>query len=89
MFDEKDLIVKDDRIYYENDGRVLAEIDFEDIGEKRMNIGHTFVHESLRGQGVGVVLVNRAVRLIKEKGYTVQATCSYAKKCIEENNLDN
>ena len=36
MFDEKDLIVKDDRIYYENDGRVLAKIDFEDIGEKRI-----------------------------------------------------
>ena len=61
-------------------------LDFEDIGEKRMNIGHTFVDESLRGHGVGAILVGKAVQLIKDKGYTVHVTCSYAKKCIQENN---
>lgn len=88
MIDEKDLIIRDDRIYYEKDGKILAEVDFEDIGEKRMNIGHTYVDESLRGHGVGNILVGKAVQLIKEKGYTVHATCSYAKKCIKENNWD-
>ena len=88
MVDEKDLIIREDRIYYEKDGKILAEVYFEDIGEKRMNIGHTYVDESLRGHGVGRILVEKAIQLIKEKGYTVHATCSYAKKCIKENNWD-
>ena len=88
MFSEKNLVFRDDRIFYEREGKVLAEIDFEDIGENRMNIGHVYVDESLRGNGVGNVLVEKAVKFIKDKGYVVQATCPFARKYLQENNCE-
>ena len=72
MFSEKDLVFRDDRIFYEREGKVLAEIDFEDIGENRMNIGPVFVDESLRGNGVGNVNVENAVNYNKVTGYVVR-----------------
>ena len=49
------------------------------------NIDHTFVDDSLRGQGIGSKLVEEAVSTIKEKGAKVQATCPFASKWLEEN----
>lgn len=46
-------------------------------------INHTYVDNSQRGQGVASELVRRAVEKIKEEGYEVEATCSYAKMWLE------
>jgi predicted GNAT family acetyltransferase len=53
-----------------------------------MNIGHVYVDESLRGNGVGNVLVEKAVKYIKDKGYVVQATCPFARKYLQENECE-
>lgn len=77
--------IEENRIYYEKDGKILAEIEFEKIGENTYNIYHTFVDESLRGQGVASKLVEKAVEEITNKNGKVEATCSYAKAWLEKN----
>ena len=66
------------RIYYEEDGKLLAEITFIDSDENSMTINHTFVDDSLRGQGIASQLVQAAVNEIKKQKKHVKASCSYA-----------
>ena len=78
-------IKEPNRIYIQDEtGKVIAEITFEEIEKGIYNIDHTYVDEVLRGQGIASKLVAEAVKAIKEKGGKVEATCSYAKKWIEE-----
>lgn len=75
--------VEKNRIYYEENGKLLAEITF--IGEEDvMTINHTFVDDSLRGQGIASQLVQEAVNEIKRQNKKVQASCSYAVKWLEK-----
>ena len=75
------------RIYLENDnGDVVAEIEYEEIESGVYNIYHTFVDDSLRGQGIASQLVKEAVKTIESIGGKVEATCSYAKHWLEKNN---
>lgn len=81
-----DLKKEFNRIYIEDsNGKIIAEIEFEEIQKNVYNIYHTFVDESLRGKGVASKLVNEAVNEIKLRNGEVQATCSYAKKWLEKN----
>lgn len=76
--------IEENRIYYEEAGKVLAEIEFEKVRENTYNIFHTFVDESLRGQGVASKLVEKAVEEITKRNGKVEATCSYAKAWLEK-----
>lgn len=76
---------EENRIYLDNEeGKILAQIEFEELENNKFNIYHTFVDESLRGQGIASKLVKMAVDEIQSKGGTVLATCSYAKSWIEK-----
>lgn len=76
----------DSSIYLENEnGSIIAEITFYEIKKGVFNINHTFVDESLRGQGIAAKLVELAVEEIRYRNGKVEATCSYAKKWIEKN----
>jgi len=78
-------IKEENRIYATNtDKKTVAEITFYEIENGVYNINHTFVDDSLRGQGIGSKLVEEAVKIIKERGAKVQATCPFASKWIEE-----
>jgi len=80
-----DFIKEQNRIYAENSQKkAIAEVTFYEIEDGVYNIDHTFVDDSLRGQGIGSKLVEEAVDLIKSKGCKVQATCPFASKWIEE-----
>mgnify|MGYP003286029979 FL=1 len=46
-------------------GRAIAEITFPDIDEDTVDINHTFVDESLRGQGMAGKLMEAAVNQIQ------------------------
>ena len=77
---------EENRIYAEDEeGNIVAEITFQEVEEGIYDINHTFVDESLRGQGIAGKLVEEAVKTIKERGAKVQATCSYASKWLEKN----
>ncbi len=77
-----------DRIYKEDDtGKLIAEITFPETEPGVFCIDHTFVDESLRGQGVAQLLMTQAVEEIKSKGGIIEATCSFAKHWLEKNYL--
>lgn len=61
------------------DGDVtLAEIDFPYIENNIICITHTFVSDTLRGQGIASKLVEKVIEIAKEKNLKVKASCSYA-----------
>ena len=79
-------IKEENRIYATNiDNETVAEVTFYEIENGLYNIDHTFVDDSLRGQGVGSKLVQEAVNTIREKGAQIQATCPFASKWLKEN----
>ena len=81
-----EFIKENSRIYsLDDNGKVVAEITFYESENGIFIIEHTFVEESLRGQGIAGKLVEMAVEEIKKRGGKVEATCSYAKKWLENN----
>lgn len=84
--EELNFVEEAERIYVENEkGIKVAEIEFPNMGNNRYIINHTFVDDSLRGQGVASKLVEMAIEKITKAGGTYDATCSYAKAWIEKN----
>jgi predicted GNAT family acetyltransferase len=83
-----DFNYEENRIYKEDeDGKLLCEITFTEIKPGLYNINHTFVDESLRGQGIAKILVEEAIKTIRKKNGKITATCSYAKNYLEKNNI--
>ena len=83
-----DFIHEKNRIFAVNEeGRLIAEVTFPNIGDYVVNINHTFVDASLRGQGVASQLLEEAYEEIKKQGKTAVMTCSYAKKWFAHNPL--
>ncbi len=80
----RNYITEENRISLQDENwNILAEIDFEKMDEKTYNISRTFVDDSLRGQGIGSELVEKAITYLTWKWYKVSATCSYAKKTVK------
>ena len=80
----RNYITEENRISLQDENwNILAEIDFEKIDDKTYNIFRTFVDDSVRWQGIGGELVERAVAYLTSKWYKVSATCSYAKKTVK------
>ena len=80
----RNYITEGNRIYLRDENwNILAEIDFEKIDGKTYNIFRTFVDDSVRWQGIGGELVERAIAYLTSKWYKVSATCSYAKKTVK------
>ncbi len=63
--------------YYENE-KLLAEIVFPFITENTIIITHTFVDESLKGQGIGKKLVEEVIGYAKRNNLHIKASCSFA-----------
>jgi predicted GNAT family acetyltransferase len=82
---ETKFITEENRIYA-NDvaGNLIAEITFPDEGLGVVNINHTFVDDSLRGQGIAGTLVTLAYDKIKSQGKTAKLTCPYAVQWFEK-----
>lgn len=77
-------ITEHSRIYAEDEsGKVVAEITFP-AKDGVATIDHTFVDESLRGQGVAGRLMEAAVAKIRADGNEVAATCSYAARWLRD-----
>ena len=80
-----EFIVEKNRIYCQDKEAVLlAEVLFPDIDAGAVAVTHTFVDESLRGQGIADQLMIQAVLKIREDGKRVQPVCSYAVKWFEK-----
>lgn len=53
-------------------------------GPKKMIIEHTEVDESLRGQGIGLLLLERLVEFVREEEIKVIPLCPFAKAQFKE-----
>lgn len=75
---------EDHRIYMKDEnGKLIAEITFPFVSDRKVNIDHTFVDDSLRGQGVAGQLVQAAIGQIRKAGWDMTATCSYTQAWLE------
>ena len=64
-------------------GNLLAELTFP-VKNGVAELDHTFVDDSLRGQGVAGQLVAAAVEQLRAEGMKARPTCSYAVKWFGE-----
>lgn len=79
-----DFIHESNRIYLNNEyGKAIAEVTFPDISNSEVNIDHTFVDGSLRGQGMASKLMKALVDDLKRNNKKAKATCSYAVEWFE------
>jgi len=63
---------------YHSDSNLLAEVTFPDVDDNTVNINHTFVDDSLRGQGIAGQLMKAAADQLRSEGKKAVLTCSYA-----------
>ena len=71
------------KFFVEQDGELLAEMTYaKEPG--RMIIEHTEVDESLRGQNIGLQLVESGIEYAREQRLKIIPLCKFAKKVIEE-----
>ncbi len=76
---------EENRIFAVNEvGHVIAEVAFPNVGDNVVNINHTFVDVSLRGQGIASLLLDEAYKEVKRQNKKAIATCSYAVKWFDE-----
>lgn len=67
------------RIYaLKDDGSLLAEVTFPQIREGVVEIDHTFVDPSLRGQGIAAQLLEQLVAYLRSNKLKAELTCPYA-----------
>lgn len=81
-----DFKYEDGRIYLEDaNGKLLAEVTYPAVSSKVSEINHTFVDNSLRGQGIAGQLLLACAERLRSEGRRAIPTCSYAKGWFEKN----
>ncbi|WP_024294618.1 GNAT family N-acetyltransferase [Lacrimispora indolis] len=69
---------------FHSDNNLLAEVTFPEVDQNTVDINHTFVDESLRGQGVAGQLMEAVAEQLRSQGKKAILTCSYAIKWFEK-----
>ena len=74
-----------EKIWLENEeGKVVAYVEFPEINGV-VNVMHTVVDKSLRGQGIAGKLMMALVEKMEKEGRKLELTCSYAIDWFEKN----
>lgn len=58
-------------------GKKVAKLTYFFIDQNTINANHTYVDESLRGQGVAEKLYQALVKFVREQGLNLIPSCSY------------
>ena len=69
-------------IYLDDKGNILGEVDYPYISSNVVDVNHTYVDISLRGQGIANLLLTYAFNYFRENNIKVKCSCSYAIKWI-------
>lgn len=69
----------------DTNNNTLAEVTFPDVDENTVNINHTYVDNSLRGQGIAGKLMKAAAQQLRSQNKKAVLTCSFAIKWFERN----
>jgi predicted GNAT family acetyltransferase len=73
-----------DRFYMgESEDKALAEVTFKKHKDNIIILDHTYVNRSLRGKGMGKILVDRVVAYARENKLKIIPTCPFAKDIME------
>lgn len=79
-------ISEENRIYINNEANeMVGEVTFPTMYENVVNINHTYVADSLRGQGIAGNLLEQTAIKLRSEHKKAYATCSYAIKWFHEN----
>ncbi len=70
--------------FYELDGEIKGEMTYSAAGDTKIIIDHTSIHDSLRGKGVGMALVEAAVSFSRESNIKIIPLCPYAKSVFDK-----
>ena len=63
----------------------LAEITYHFRDDRILVIDHTYVSDTLRGQGVGGILVRKVAEFARKENKKIVPLCSYAKRVMIQN----
>lgn len=69
------------------DSDAEAKITYRLLDEQRIDFDHTFVPPEFRGKGVAGKLLDAAVEWAQQEGYTLNASCSYARVKLQRMKL--
>lgn len=74
-------VKKDNNQFYIGDNieNFLAKVTYVPTGEDKIIIDHTIVSETLKGQGVGGILVKKVIDLAREENKKIIPLCPFAK----------
>ena len=70
--------------YVEQEGKIMAELDYYMTTPENMIIEHTYVSKALRGQNVGEQLVLAAVEYARQHHIKITAVCSFTKSVFKK-----
>ena len=70
--------------YVDDEGTSLARVTFPALEGDVVEIDHTFVDESLRGQGIAGKLMEQLAQELRETHRRAKPTCSYAVSWFEK-----
>lgn len=73
---------KENILYINDDNKEVARVDFV-YSNNSIIITHTFVDDSLRGQGIAKKLMQDIENIALRDNKKLEATCSYAKRYLE------
>ena len=82
-----EFITESNRIICLDNGKQVGEVTFPETSAGAFDINHTFVDPSMQGKGIAAELVRRAIEEIKSRNGKLTASCSYAQRYIEKNNI--
>ncbi|HCM89562.1 MULTISPECIES: GNAT family N-acetyltransferase [Vagococcus] len=71
------------RFYLTEEGKMIAEITWEILGDGSIDVNHTFVDSSQRGKGLAEKLVLEVIKKAQIENITIIPTCSYVAKYFE------
>ena len=70
--------VLENRIVYTDGQQELACITYPEVAPGVVDISHTFVDDSLRGQGIAGQMMERCVAQLRAAGLKTRTSCTYA-----------
>ncbi len=74
-----EFIYEENRIYLKDEHqKLIAEVTFPYVKDTTVEINHTFVDESLRGQGIASKLLEAVTKELTRRNLKAIPTCSFA-----------
>lgn len=68
--------------FVSNQGDREAVLDYRLLADRGINFHHTYVPESLRGQGVAEALVRAGLAWARQEGLRIEASCWYVQRFL-------